>query len=172
MPQQGGPSGNGIGGGGLIRTDSGGEANFSLLATSTPDPAEPNAPLTQGQILWADSSWAGIGLQLASRRITGYWWTEGVEGGRSVAGWMNAGVVEPMVPFFLQAVDAGRPGSGQDTVRLLVGRAIPAEVMGDTTPTPSDFSYTFEGTLESGDLMLLTLKMDGGDETMPTTPTP
>jgi hypothetical protein len=160
---------SGITGGGLVRTDGGTEAHLLLLATRTPDPTDAEAFLVQGLVRWTDPAWEGAELQLEAAQITGYGPTEGVEGGRDVYGWMRASAVETMVPFFLQVVDAGGPGSGQDTVKLLVGDSVPPEaVLGATAPTIG-FSYTAEGTLVSGDLSLVTL-VDFGDETVPGTP--
>lgn len=164
---------DGISGGGLVRSDTGEGAHLSLLATRTPVSGDTDEFSIHGQIRWADPTWAGsVGLHVGDSQVTGYWWTEGVDSGRSVTGWMDVGVVEPAVPFLLHAVDGGEAGSGRDSVRLLVGDAIPDEVMGVATPSsPSDFSYTFEGRLESGNLSLVKPIPDSG-EAMPATPTP
>ena len=159
----------GITGGGLVRTDGGTEAHLLLLATGTPDPTDAETLLFQGLVRWTDPAWEGAELQLESAVISGYGPTEGVDGGRDVYGWMRASAVEPTVPFFLQVVDAGGPGSGQDTVKLLVGDTVPPEAVLHATAPTIGFSYTAEGTLVSGDLSLVTL-LEFGDETVPGTP--
>jgi hypothetical protein len=148
---------SGITGGGLVRTDSGTEAHLLLLATRMIDSTDAESFLVQGLVRWNDPAWEGANLQLDAVQITGYGPTEGVDGGRDVFGWMRASAVETMVPFFLQVVDAGGPGSGQDTVKLVVGDSVPPDaLLGATAPTIG-FSYTAEGTLVSGDLSLITL---------------
>jgi hypothetical protein len=71
------------------------------------------------------------------------------------------------VPFFLQIVDNDSPGSGGDTVRLLVGDAVPVGDVPGATPVTSGFSYSVGGVLESGDFALVQF---GGDEISSGTP--
>jgi hypothetical protein len=148
---------SGITGGGLVRTDSGTEGHLLLLATRTPGTTDAETFLVQGLVRWIDPTWEGAELQLEAVQITGYGPTKGVDGGRDVYGWMRASAVKQMVPFFLQVVDAGGPGSGQDTVKLVVGDSVPPEAELGATATAIGFSYTAEGTLVSGDLSLVTL---------------
>jgi hypothetical protein len=160
---------SGITGGGLVRTDGGTEAHLLLLATRTPDPTDAETFNFEGLVRWTDPAWEGGELQLESAMISGYGPTEGVDGGRDVYGWVRASAVEAMVPFFLQVVDAGGPGSGQDTVKLLVGDIVPPEAVLNATAPTIGFAYTAEGTLVSGDLSLVSL-LEFGDETVPGTP--
>jgi hypothetical protein len=158
----------GITGGGLVHADGGAEAHLLLFATRTADPAVADSFLVQGQLLWTDPAWEGTELKLESVQITGYGPTEGAEGSRDVYGWVRASGVDAVVPFFLQAVDAGGPGSGQDTVNLLVGDAVPTEAVLGATAASIGFSYTAKGTLVSGDLSLVTFGSTG--EAVPGTP--
>lgn len=164
------PSGSGIGGGGLVRTESGEEADLLLFATQTPDPNNPETFKVEGQVRWNDPNWTGVGLRMESSQLTAYEWTEDVEDGRDIVGWMNVSALESAVPFLLQAVDAGGTGSGQDTVRLLAGDQVPAVLGAEDPPPPSGFSYEAEGTLERGDLALL--NVGAGGEHVPATPAP
>lgn len=155
---------SGITGGGLVQTDGGTEAHLLLLATRTTDPTDAESFLVQGLVRWIDPAWEGATLQLRADQITGYGPTADVPGGRDVHGWMHTSAVEELVPFFLQVVDAGVPGSGLDTVKLVVGDAVPPEAGSDATAPTTGFSYTAEGTLVSGDLSLVTLLGGFGDE--------
>jgi len=160
---------SGITGGGLVQIDGGTEAHLLLLATRTPHPTDAETFMAQGLVRWTDPAWEGTGLQLEAVQIAGYAPTEGVDGGRDIYGWLRASAVETVVPFFLQVVDAGGPGSGQDTVKLLVGDIVPPDlVLGATAPTIG-FSYTAEGTLVNGDLSLVTL-LGIDEEIVPGTP--
>lgn len=157
----------GIVGGGLVRTDGGAEGHLSLIATRTPDPTDTEAFSVVGQVKWTDLAWEGAELHLESGQITGYGPTDGVDGGRDVHGWMQASAVDVMVPFFLQVVDAGGPGSGLDTVSLLVGDSVPTEAVLGATAETIGFSYTAKGALVNGDLALVNFG-SGGEEGLST----
>jgi hypothetical protein len=163
------PTSGGIVGGGVVRAEDGGEAHLSLLATRTPDASEPDVFNVVGQVKLTIPNWEGSELTLDATQITGYGPTPDVEGGRDVYGWMQASAVDSVVPFFLQVIDAGGPGSGKDTVHLLVGDSVPPEAVLNATAETIGFSYTIQGRVEGGDLALVEFGTEG--ESVPGTPT-
>lgn len=151
----------GIAGGGAVSTAGGGETNLVLVATRTENLQRPGVFFAEGRVVWTDPVWEGTGLTLESLAITFYGPLPDVEGGRAVAGWMQADKAPGEHPFVLHAVDAGPPGSGDDTVALWVGDAVSEDsVLAELAPSnaaPGGFRYLAEGRLVAGDLNLVSL---------------
>jgi hypothetical protein len=151
---------SGIAGGGAVQT-AGGDAHLALVATRTPARVGQDLFDVVGQVRWTDPAWERAGLALESTVVTFYGPLPDVEGGREVIGWMRTDQRTGDLPFVLRVVDAGPPGSGEDTAELWVGDpALADDVAGGAfgaDPEPSGFGYAAAGTLVSGDLQLVNL---------------
>jgi hypothetical protein len=138
----------GMVGGGLAKFDES-EAQFSIFASRiTVD--DQDEGVVVGSILWVDK---GAGYSFASTEVTNY---ENLEvpadqgEARRIRGTMRVNEGEEY-PFLLNVTDAGLPGSGLDTVALIVGSGAEAEA--GATPVASEgFSYAAAGPIEDGDL--------------------
>jgi hypothetical protein len=132
-----------------------------LVATRTPSQEAPDLFDVVGQVRWTDPAWEGTGLALESTVVRFYGPLSDVEGGREIIGWMRTDQRPGDLPFVLRVVDAGPPGSGEDTAELWVGDAALADdVSGGVFGAdlePSGFAYSAVGTLVSGDLQLVSL---------------
>jgi hypothetical protein len=137
-------SGGGIAGGGSIAVQGGGTANLSIFGSRFEIEGQEDA-MFFGSLNLVDSA----GVQISGTEITNYAPVEGDENSREMTGFaaLNG---QGRYPFSLKLTDAGLPGSG-DTVQLTVlpeGSA--------ATPSAAEASYALDGTLETGDLQLLT----------------
>jgi hypothetical protein len=114
--------------------------------------------LVVGTVLWVDVT---AGLTLASTHIDSYGDLElpSDQGeGRRIQGLMsvNGGDV---YPFRLDVVDAGLPGSGKDSVHLVVGADAGSE--GNATPqAASAFTYGASGLVTVGDIQDIDFDID------------
>ena len=106
-----------------------------------------------GSVLWVDAS---AGLTMTSTGVTNYRPLEiPSEPGqaREVFGTMRVNG-EDAYPFYLLLIDAGPPGSGLDTVRLMVGDG--AQTADSAPPvTGLGFSYAAAGPIVTGDVQLI-----------------
>ena len=146
----------GMVGGGLARLEQG-EANFSLFA-SRMIVAEGAPEAFAGSVVWLDDQ---AGVTLRSTAITAYVVPrEQPEEGRSrqVLGTMSVNE-QGEYPFELVATDAGLPGAGLDSVRLIVGDgALTGE--GATPAAGFGFSYMATGSLVTGDIQEIGITID------------
>jgi hypothetical protein len=166
-------SSGGIAGGGRA-TMEGGEAHLAIFGTRLAIPGQAEEQIV-GRVQWFDAGWtsdgtaaqasAGCrcsvasdgGLLLETTDVTAYGPIPDVENGREMRGQMSANG-EGSYPFVLRAVDAGPPGTREDTISLLVGAAAEEE----TPSADGDFSYAAEATLVDGDLQLLSFVIATG----------
>jgi hypothetical protein len=146
--------GTGVAGGGEVELGEERRAQFSLLATRAPHPAEAGLFEVVGHLRWVEPAWEGVGLNLQSVLIAGYGPAEDDEDARELFGWLEASALAAVVPFYLRVV-AG--GVGRGAARLAVGDAVTEALVRGATAEPSGFAYDAEGALASGDLALLEL---------------
>jgi hypothetical protein len=158
----------GMTGGGLANFELS-DASFSLAVTRMTFEDE-NRELVIGSVLWVDTT---AGLTLASTHIDSYGDLElptDQGEGRRIRGLMsvNGGDV---YPFRLDVVDAGPPGSGKDSVNLIVG----ADADAESTATPVDasgFTYAAAGSVTVGDIQDIDFDLDSATGyPIPATPT-
>ena len=97
-----------------------------------------------GALTWFDPTWQGTGLSLQSTVITNYRQVPGTNV-RELSGFASANGAGKH-RFVLQVVDAGKPGSGSDTVSLRVS-GIAASGAGGTGG-----EYAAAGQLVQGDV--------------------
>jgi hypothetical protein len=146
----------GMAGGGLANFELS-DASFSLAVTRLTFEDE-GRELVVGTVLWVDVT---AGLTLASTHIDSYGDLElpSDQGeGRRIQGLMsvNGGDV---YPFRLDVVDAGLPGSGNDSVHLVVGADAGSE--GSATPqAASAFTYAASGPVTVGDIQDIDFDID------------
>ncbi len=146
----------GMTGGGLANFELS-DASFSLAVTRLTFEDE-NRELVIGSVLWVDTT---AGLTLASTHIESYGDLElptDQGEGRRIRGLMsvNGGDV---YPFQLDVVDAGLPGSGKDSVKLMVG----ADAGSESPATPdaaSGFTYAAAGSVTVGDIQDIDFDLD------------
>jgi hypothetical protein len=157
----------GMTGGGLANFELS-DASFSLAVTRLTFEDE-SRELVAGTVLWVDVT---AGLTLASTHIDSYGDLElpSEQGeGRRIRGLMsvNGGDV---YPFRLDVIDAGLPGSGKDSVHLVVG----ADAGSEDNATPqaaSGFTYAASGPVTVGDIQDIDFDLDT-DTAYPITATP
>lgn len=137
-------SGGGIAGGGSIAVQGGGTANFSIFGSRFEIEGQ-DQPAFFGSFNLVDSN----DQQISSIEITNYAPVEGEENAREMTGFATLNGAG-RYPFSLKLVDAGTPESG-DTVHLAVQPEGP-----QATPATGAVTYGIDGTLETGDLQLLT----------------
>jgi hypothetical protein len=97
-----------------------------------------------GALTWSDLAWHGTGLHLQSTQITSYGHLPGTAV-RELVGYATVNGAGRH-RFVLHALDAGGPGSGKDTVKLIV-----TGVPGDGA-APAGPHYVAGGHLVQGDL--------------------
>jgi hypothetical protein len=156
----------GITGGGLVDIAPA-EASFSVFASRLiVDEAEPGVVL--GRVRWADAT---AGLIMSSVEIQAYDDVGTPPGGgeaRRLAGIMSVSG-EGEFPFTLDLVAGGDPGSGLDSLSLIVGDgAVTGE---DGTPASGlGFSYEAAGAVVSGDIETVEFEVivDGDQMTVAT----
>ena len=138
---------NGMAGGGVARWD-GGEAQVSVFVSQVQF-TDAQQELFLGRIQWVDAT---NGLTLETTNLTAYETMTDNAGGRIVRGLMQVNGAGS-VPFLLQVIDGGPPGSGKDTFDLKVGAAVSgvAEWQGGVTGNEPNFGYAAAGHLASGD---------------------
>jgi len=146
----------GMTGGGLANFERS-DASFSLAVTRLTFDDE-HRELVVGTVLWVDVT---AGLTLASTHIDSYGDLElstDQGEGRRIRGLMsvNGGDV---YPFRLDVVDAGLPGSGKDSVNLIVGADAGTESAA-TPPAAEGFSYTAAGPVTVGDIQDVDFDLD------------
>jgi hypothetical protein len=154
----------GVSGGGTVELEEGGAivADLSLFASALNVP-DADADFVVGSVLWAESG----GLVLESLEVTACVVMPEREDGREVRGTMSvngAGSYQ----FVLRVIDAGPPGSGFDSVDLVVGGAVDAEEAAEATPTTlrrRGFSYSAAGPVIGGDFENLSIDLDIPDPT-------
>ena len=150
----------GMVGGGLVHFDES-EAQFSVFASRLiVEKNRKEQEAVVGSVLWVDAS---AGLTMTSTEVTNYRPLEiPSEPGqaREVFGTMRVNE-EDAYPCYLLLIDAGPPGSGQDTVRLTVGDGAQTA---DSAPrvTGLGFSYAAAGPLVTGDVQLIDFNIDTG----------
>ena len=145
----------GLAGGGLA-TDGEGEAQFAVFASRILFAGD-DEPTILGRVQWVDK---GRGMVMESTAVTAYGPIPDQENARELRGTMRVNGTDGY-PFVLRAVDAGPPGSGQDTIDLTVGAAAlatPGTSPDPATPAPAtDLTLTIAATVTIGDLQLLDL---------------
>lgn len=134
----------GITGGGVVATATG-DAHVSLFGTRLEVGGQQEAGPPLGAVHWTDP---GAGLEFASVTVTHYGWVPDQEQAREIRGTMSLNG-SGAYPFVLRAVDAGPPGSGEDTVALTVGDNV---AVGEE---PTGVDYIASGPLVGGDVELL-----------------
>lgn len=132
----------GYGGGGMIQTASG-TAHASFVGDNLQLRGS-RQKATVGALTWFDPSWKGTGLSLQSTRITSYRRVPGTNI-RELVGFASANG-RGRYRFVLRVVDAGRPGSGSDTVKLTVSGVAGSGAGGTGS------HYTANGRLAQGDI--------------------
>ena len=142
-------SGGGIAGGGSIAVQGGGTANFSVFGSRFEIEGQ-DQPVFFGSLSLVDSN----DQQISSVEITNYAPVEGEENAREMTGFATLNG-EGRYPFSLKLVDAGTSESG-DTVHLTL-----QSESSDATPAADAAAYAIDGTLETGDLQLLTFGFEG-----------
>jgi hypothetical protein len=146
----------GMVGGGLVHFEPS-QANFSLSVSRITVPDE-NKEMVVGSVLWVDTV---ASIILASARIDSY-----VDlslpvdqgEGRRIRGLMRVNDADEY-PFQLDVIDVGLPGSGQDSVNLIVGEGAGS----DSAATPAartGFSYAAAGPVVIGDLQDVDFDLD------------
>jgi hypothetical protein len=133
---------SGFAGGGVVRTSSG-----SAQASFFGNKAKPRGSREQtfgGALTWFDPAWRGTGLSLQSTRVTNYRRVPGTNL-RELTGLASANG-SGKHKFVLRVLDAGKPGSGADTVSLHVS-GIPASGAGGASG-----EYAADGHLVQGDV--------------------
>lgn len=139
----------GLAGGG-IATGAESEIQFSLFASRLvfEDQADPTL---FGKVQWEDLTQQ---MSLVSVEISAYGPVEGeAENLRELRGTMRVNETDEH-PFVLRAVDAGAPGSGEDTIALTVG---PAALATPSAAAPEEVIYSVETVVTAGDIQLLDL---------------
>jgi hypothetical protein len=132
----------GFSGGGVVKTPSGtAQASFFGNKEQLRDRHEIGMG---GALSWFDSAWQGTGLLLQSKQITSYRRVPGTKI-RELVGLASANG-SGKHRFVLRVVDAGKPGSGSDTVSLRVS-GITAGGAG-----AGGAHYTADGHLVQGDV--------------------
>ena len=143
------------------------QANFSLVASRFIF-TEENKQVVVGEILWVDTPSA---FTFTSTKITNYDVINGPEEGehRRVRGTMSLNGGQEY-PFRLDVIDDGPPGSGLDTISLIVGDG--AEDAASGSPVPSyGFSYAASGPIVSGDVNDVDFDIDpDSPDAVPATP--
>ena len=146
----------GMVGGGLVESGES-EAHFSLFASRL-IVAEGQREVVAGRVLWVDVS---DGLTMTSTQVTEYRVLPvPPEQGqaREIFGTMRVNG-DGEYPFYSVVVDAGPPGSGLDTVSLIVGDD--ARTVDSATPLAArGFRYAAAGSISSGDVQLIELDID------------
>ncbi len=158
----------GMTGGGLANFESS-DANFSLAVTRMTFEDE-QRELIVGSVIWVDAT---AGVTLASTRIDSYadlQLSSNQGEGRRIRGQMSVNSAEEY-PFQLDVVDAGLPGSGTDTVNLMVGANAGSEDA--ATPDASEgFVYAAAGAVTVGDIQDVDFSLDtDSGYPIPATPT-
>ncbi len=145
----------GMAGGGLVRLESG-DAAFSVVASRVT--SEGQEDVIAGSVRWVDQP---AGLAFVSTAITEYEVLESPEEGgelRRIVGMMRLNEQEEY-PFSINVLDAGDPGSGLDSIALIVGDG--ATTNGDATPAAGlGFSYAAAGEV-IGDVQDVTFEIGG-----------
>ena len=153
-------------GGGLAQFELS-QANFSLVASRFTFPDE-NKQVVVGEILGVDTS---SSFTFASTTITNYDVIEGPEEGehRRIRGTMSLNGGQEY-PFRLDVIDDGAPGSGLDTISLIVGDGAEDAAAG-TAVSSYGFSYAGSGPIVSGDVHDVDFDIDpNSPDATPATP--
>jgi hypothetical protein len=146
----------GMAGGGLAHFELS-DASFSLAVTRMTFEDE-NRELVVGSVLWVDPT---AGLTLSSTRIDAYGDLElPVEQGegRRIRGLMSVNGADEH-PFRLDVIDAGPPGSGLDSLNLIVG-ADAGSAPAATPQAAGGFSYAAAGPVITGDIQDIDFDLD------------
>lgn len=151
----------GVAGGGTVELEEGAAivADLSLFASALNVP-DADADFVVGSVRWVESG----GLVLESLEVTACIAMAEREDGREVRGTMSvngAGSYQ----FVLRVIDAGPPGSGFDSVDLVVGGAIEEDAATPTTLRRRGFSYSAAGPVIGGDFENLSIDLDIPDPT-------
>jgi hypothetical protein len=133
---------SGFAGGGVVQTASG-SAQASFFGNKLKPPGS-HQQTFGGALVWFDPAWQGTGLLLQSTGITSYRRVPGTEF-RELTGVASANG-SGKHKFVLRVVDAGKPGSGADTVSLHVS-GVAASGAGGTSG-----EYAADGRLSQGDV--------------------
>jgi hypothetical protein len=146
----------GVSGGGSMQLADG-VANFSVAASRLIFP-EDDREIVLGILAWNDPA---AGIELFSNQVTNYGRLDlpADQGqGRRITGaaTVNGGAE---VPFVMEVIDAGGPGSGLDSVTLMVGDAVQGE-NGATPAAAYDFAYEASGPVVSGDIRAADVEID------------
>jgi len=152
-------TGGGIAGGGWVTWESG-EAQVSVFG-STFNVEESDDPVVFGSLRWADAA----GFTLTSEAIASYGPVEPRETTRELRGLLRNSDGETLHAFTLTMVDGGGPGEALDTVKLIVFSAIDEDAAtptgGNATVVAESTVLEIDGTLEVGDIQLLTFEFTG-----------
>jgi hypothetical protein len=130
----------GFAGGGAVETPTG-RAQASFFGTKLPVAGQGH--LIQGGLVWSDPAWQDTGLQLVSKRLQSYKRLSGSQV-RELRGLATANG-QGSHAFVLRVQDVGGPGSGSDTVSLVVSGLAAGGAGG------SAGQYTATGHLVEGD---------------------
>ena len=146
----------GIVGGGLVQVEEG-EAQFSFFASRLIFEEE-NQEVIVGSVLWVDTP---LGFTMRSTAITAYIVPEEQPDQgetRQIVGLMSVNG-EGEYPFELVVTDVDLPGTGLDTVNLMVGDG--ARTAENATPVVGlGFSYAVAGPVVVGDIQELDIDID------------
>ena len=150
-------TGGGIAGGGWVTWETG-EAQISVFG-STFNVEDSDDPVIFGSLRWADAA----GFTLTSASIASYGPTEPTETARELRGLLRNSDGETLHAFTLTMVDGGGPGEALDTIALVVGPALEegASATPESADAPAIAVISVNGTLEVGDLQLLTFEFTG-----------
>jgi hypothetical protein len=148
----------GMFGGGLAELQTG-TANVSVVATQLTEP-DGDRQVVVGSILWVETT---TGLALSSIDVTAYDRPPGRDHGRRIRGTMRVNGAGNY-PFVLDVTDDGPPGSGEDTIALVVGETPDED--GPAAATPFGFRYAAAGKLATGDIQDVdfVVDFDGGTD--------
>lgn len=126
----------GMAGGGLVQLEEG-NAAFSIIASRVSIAGQ--GDVLVGSIKWVDET---AGHEFISTTIDAYDMLHSPEEGaelRRIAGMMRLNA-EGAYPFVLNVLDAGAPGSGRDTLALIVGDGA---VKGENATPASGFGFSY-----------------------------
>ena len=131
----------GVTGGGTVQR---GDRQVTVALFATVEKVTPNKTFgATGLVRWVDPNLEGTALTLESTGISAYGPVPDQPNTRAVTGYL---LVNGRGPYPFRLVVDAEPGSGQDTLALTVGDAVPAL-------SETGFSYSASGPLVSGDLI-------------------
>jgi hypothetical protein len=145
---QGEDAGGTVAGGGAVETPLG-MIDFGVLARPAADGK------VTGMFTLSDFTVPGSPTVLQSTQLSRLGaYNDEVPTARQIIGWLSAGGAT--VLFLLQVDDAGGPGSGEDTVNLVVGGAAAPFLEGEEKAACdcADYSYSLKGTVVRGDILV------------------